>query len=317
MALPPSSLWRRAAAMLAAALLASASPAIAPAQEADWAPLPRTAASRLESPSLAAPLMASRTRAPANGPVREFDLPAPEPPMAPAEIDWTLPGVAPGRTDEFGADSPTAGSPPAARLVGGQVVAQHWTSPFTQPARTPWLAQPLSFSKFAGGYGVNEPIEDRLGTGIGLITGIRTCWDFAPRWGVESRLAWARTSLGSPAPGELVSHENFWFWDAEFVFYPWPDTLWRPFIFAGTGMTDVMYIDQQGRSLHQSLFHVPFGIGVKRQVYGEHAFRIDVSDNLLFTDMRPREYLHGLTFAAGFELRFGGRWKWLNSLPLH
>ena len=260
-------------------------------------------------------MIAPRAKAPAKGPAREFELPAPNPPLDSSQFDWTLPHVAPGSTGEFAADPPTAVAPPAAHPLGGHVVAQHWTSPFTQPARTPWLAQPLSFSKFAGGYGANEPIENQLGTGIGLITGIRTCWDFAPRWGVESRLAWARTSLGTPAPGALVSHENFWFWDAEFVFYPWPDTLWRPFIFAGTGMTDVKYIDQQGRSLHQSLFHMPMGFGIKRQIYGEHAFRIDVSDNLLFTDMRPRQLIHGVSIAAGFELRFGGRWKWLNSMP--
>ena len=239
---------------------------------------------------------------------RTFDLPAARPLAAASEGDFRPQFAAPGPM-EF---APVLA--PAAPRVSDEA-ERRGASLFRQPARTPWLAQPLSFSKFAGGYGSNEPIEDRSETGIGLTTGVRTCWDFAPRWGVESRLGFARTSLGSPGPGQLASHENFWFWDAEFVFYPWPDTLWRPFVFAGTGMTDVRFIDQNGLDLQQSLFHVPLGIGVKRQIYGEHAFRIDIYDNLLFTDLRPREYIHGISIVAGFEFRFGGRWKWLNSLP--
>lgn len=181
------------------------------------------------------------------------------------------------------------------------------------PAPLPWLAEPLSFSKSAGGFGSDEPIERQLHNGIGLITEVRFGWDFAPRWGVESRLAFARTSLGAPAPDQLVSHENFWFLDAAFCYYPFPDTMWRPFIFAGAGMTDVKYIDQAGLSLHQWLFHIPVGFGIKRQIYGIHAFRIDVNDNLLFTDSRPSSVLNNLSIVAGFELRFGGGWDWIHA----
>jgi hypothetical protein len=182
----------------------------------------------------------------------------------------------------------------------------------SSPAPLPWLAEPLSIIKTAGGFGSDEPIEGVLRNGIGLITSVRFGWDFAPRWGVESRFAWARTSLGSPAPGELASHENFWIWDALFCFYPFPETMWRPFLFAGAGMTDVRYIDQVGRDLHQSLFHIPVGFGIKRQIYGRHAFRIDVNDNLLFNDSRPRDLIHNVSVMAGFELRFGGGWSWVH-----
>ncbi len=180
------------------------------------------------------------------------------------------------------------------------------------PAPLEWLSEPLSLSKFAGGFGSNEPIENELRRGIGAMEGLRFGWDFAPRWGVESRLGFSRVSFGAPAPGALVSHENFIIWDAAFCFYPWPDSMWRPFLFAGAGMTDVRYIDQVGRDLHQSLFHVPLGFGIKRQIYGRHAFRIDVGDNLLFADSRPPQLLHNVSITAGFELRFGGGWNWVH-----
>lgn len=302
----PSALAMTAA--ICAALASSISPALS--QEPDWAPLRQAQAAAPSFPP-GEPISVGRP-ATAPAPLDEsspaFDLPSARLPAPPAEGDFhsSFADAAATQLDEV--------APPPMPIVVRP--ADHsWTSPFKQPAGTPWLTQPLSFSKFAGGFGSNEPIENRLETGIGLATGVRTCWDFAPRWGVESRLGFARTSLGSPGPGQLASHENFWFWDAEFVFYPWPDTLWRPFVFAGSGMTDVRYIDQAGIHLHQSLFHIPLGIGIKRQIYGEHAFRIDIGDNLLFTDIRPREYIHSVSIVAGFEFRFGGRWKWLNSLP--
>ena len=297
----------RAAAALAAALFGWVLPATA--QEPAWAPLRQPAA---------APLAGMETR---SGPVtvfrpaalgeneRAFDLPAAMPPATSSGADWTPPFATAGPS-ELPCEEPLV-CPPVARETD-----RRWTTLFTQGARTPWMSQPLSISKFAGGYGSDEVTENRLETGIGPTTGVRFGWDFAARWGVETRLGFARVSFGSPGPGQLVSHENLIYWDGTFMFYPWPDTLWRPFIFAGAGVTDVRFIDDAGRSLHQALFHVPLGFGVKRQIYGEHAFRIDISDNLLFTDIRPRQYLHGVSITAGFELRFGGRWKWLNSLPV-
>lgn len=294
---------------ICAALASSISPALS--QEPDWAPLRRAQAAAplfpRGEPIASGRLASAGGAAPLDDSLPAFDLRSDRLPAPRADGDFHSQFADPAATQ-----SETA---PPANPIFVRPAERSWTSPFKQPARTPWLSQPLSFSKFAGGFGSEEPIENRLETGIGLATGVRTCWDFAPRWGVESRLGFARTSLGSPGPGQLVSHENFWFWDAEFVFYPWPDTLWRPFVFAGSGMTDVRYIDQAGLNLHQSLFHIPLGIGIKRQIYGEHAFRIDISDNLLFTDTRPRDFIHSVSIVAGFELRFGGSWKWLNSLP--
>src|SRR3569623_835766 len=55
----------------------------------------------------------------------------------------------------------------------------------SSPAPLPWLAEPLSINKTAGGFGSDEQLEGALHNVIGLITSVRFGWDFAPRWGVE------------------------------------------------------------------------------------------------------------------------------------
>lgn len=252
------------------------------------------------------PLIVARSNGPTYvAPSAPAFEPVPPPDIEPQMLDW--PQADPPPSTLTFADAAYCCPPvPTKRSPG-------WRESLCAPAPIPWLAEPLSISKFAGGFGSDEPIEEQLKDGIGLITGLRFGWDFAPRWGVESRLAWARTSLGTPVPTGPVSHENFWIWDAAFCFYPLPDTQWRPFLFAGAGMTDVVYIDAASNKLHQSLFHIPLGFGIKRQIYGRHAFRIDVNDNLLFTDAQPHGLLHNVSITAGFELRFGGGWNWIHA----
>lgn len=301
-----------AQACLAAVALACASTADALAQPASnlglargvWAPMHAPPPERL--PPIIASRQGSAYTAPAVPALDAEPPPDIQPRMSrwspavlevvePATPEMTFDDVMPSCTPMLGKRTPTV------------------CESLRAPAPLAWLAEPLSLSKSAGGFGSDEPIERQLRNGIGLITAIRFGWDFAPRWGVESRLAFARTSLGTPSPDQLVSHENFWFLDAAFCYYPFPDTMWRPFVFAGAGMTDVQYIDQVGRSLHEWLFHIPIGFGIKRQIYGVHAFRIDVNDNLLFTDSRPPSLLNNVSITAGFELRFGGGWNWIHA----
>jgi hypothetical protein len=172
-----------------------------------------------------------------------------------------------------------------------------------------WLQYPVYLEKFAGAFLANEPIENQLHNGIGFMAGLRTGWDYAEHWGVESRIAIARTSLGGPSlPTE--AHENFVIWDAMWLWYPVASGNWRPFLLAGPGMTFVSFIDDHGQRLDQSFFHIPIGIGIKHRFGKQHAFRFDVVDNLLFDQLYPRQVEHQLSFVGGFEWRFGNPMPW-------
>ncbi|HWB09820.1 MAG TPA: hypothetical protein VG826_11360 [Pirellulales bacterium] len=172
-----------------------------------------------------------------------------------------------------------------------------------------WLAYPLYLEKFAGAFLADEPIEGRLHNGVGFLAGLRTGWDYSQHWGVESRLAFARTQLGGPTlPTE--AHENFVIWDAMWLWYPCASTVWRPFLLAGPGLTFVSFIDDQGARLNQTFFHIPVGFGIKHRFGKQHAFRFDVVDDLLFTQLYPRGVDHQFSFVGGFEWRFGNPLPW-------
>lgn len=172
-----------------------------------------------------------------------------------------------------------------------------------------WLAYPLYIEKFGGGFVADEPIENRLHNGVGFVAGVRTGWDYAAHWGVESRLAFARTALGGPTP-QTAAHENFVIWDAMWLWYPTANTDWRPFFLAGPGLTAARFIDDHGDRLERTFFNVPIGFGIKHKFGKQHAFRFDVTDNLLFGELNPRQLKHQIAIVGGFEIRFGNPFSW-------
>lgn len=203
-------------------------------------------------------------------------------------------------------DAPAGAQPQYARPSGA------WTGPapvLIPPAPNSWLAYPLYVEKFAGGFLADEPIENRLHNGVGFVAGVRTGWDYAEHWGVESRLAFARTALGGPTP-QTAAHENFVIWDAMWLWYPIADGDWRPFLLAGPGLTAVRFIDDHSVRLERTFFHVPIGFGIKHKFGKQHAFRFDVTDNLLFGEINPRELKHQIAIVGGFEFRFGNPFPW-------
>ena len=223
------------------------------------------------------------------------------------ELGWFMPANAPPPLVLSVVDAPAESLPTEAVPVPA---AQIWHGPtLAPPKNNVWLAYPIYLEKFAGAFLADEPIENRLHNGVGFLAGLRTGWDYAEHWGVESRVAFARTALGGPSlPTE--AHENFVIWDAMWLWYPYANTNWRPFLLAGPGLTFVSFIDDHGQRLDQTFFHIPIGFGIKHRFARQHAFRFDVVDDLLFDQLYPRQVKHQISFVGGFEWRFGDPLPW-------
>jgi hypothetical protein len=224
------------------------------------------------------------------------------------ETGWFTPSQPPPPRVISVVDMP-ATTPPASAGGGRSATWQGLSLTRPSPSNNIWLAYPVYLEKFAGAFLADEPIEHRLHHGIGFMAGLRTGWDYAEHWGVESRVAFARTQLGGPSlPTE--AHENFVIWDAMWLYYPWANTTWRPFLLAGPGLTFVSFIDEHSTRLNQTFFHIPLGFGIKHRFGNQHAFRFDVVDNLLFDQIYPRQVLNQFSFVGGFEWRFGDPLPW-------
>lgn len=170
-----------------------------------------------------------------------------------------------------------------------------------------WMYFPISVTKFTGLLETGEPVHDQISYGEGTLSGVRAGWDVAPRLGLESRLAFARQLLHEPHRVGPQGRENFIFWDADLLIYPWGDRPWRPFLLAGLGLADVRYIDNAGIFWHQTLLTAPIGAGMQYRFNNRAAVRVDVIDNMLVRNGAgggSHHLQHDLSITFGFEVRF-------------
>lgn len=187
---------------------------------------------------------------------------------------------------------------------------ERWRQHRLERRRRPasWFRYPFYLEKFTSIVHPNEPVHDQLHNGQGNLFGGRLGWDFAPRWGVETRLGYLRSTMKDTLHPQLpVPHENFIFWDTTALFYLRGDVRWRPFLELGVGVVNIGFIDNQSVLWNQTLLTMPFGAGFKFLISEHNAVRFEVLDNLIFENGRGGNSRATSELAVGFayERRFG------------
>lgn len=260
-----------------------------------------------------------------------FDTPAPRRPLAPSiaerfasEVDEeplyvvTAPRWQPGEPDWLDRRGPPLVEGLDDHVTDDLLLTppppdslwQRWRERRREMRRQPgsWQWYPLYFEKFTGIIHVNEPVHDQIHNGTGNLFGGRWGWDFARYAGVETRLGYTRATLKDTLYPLIPSHENFLFWDAELLIYPFGDTKWRPFAMLGMGLVDLGFIDDRGREWHQDLITMPFSVGVKYRLDNHNALRFEVADNVIFGTNQGgngQHVIHNIAVLFAFERRFG------------
>jgi len=200
-----------------------------------------------------------------------------------------------------------------------------------------WLGHPFSAGWFMGSMTGGPLIDDWLGLKTGYTGGYRLGWDVNYYWGLETRLTlaavpaydtaravqaqWdADTAAGladdDPRRGRLDSGHgaDVFQWDASLVYYPWGDSLWRPYLAVGLGVAEVEVMDRLSRYFDETMFALPVAVGLKWRCNERLALRIEVADLMSFPSGSELRTLHNLTYTAGVEVRFGGTrrayWPW-------
>jgi hypothetical protein len=171
----------------------------------------------------------------------------------------------------------------------------------------------------------------------GVFGGVQFGWDYANYWGIETRFGWAELEVidtdlaiaaqlakdaaaGVPADSTFAHrfdsrrHNHRFFWDTHALYYPWGDSACRPFFLLGLGVSSVNFVDRTDVRYRDTLFAIPFGLGIKYRVGDFIAFRAECTDYMVFGGGRSIDLLHNVTVLAGFEIRFGGSrrayWPW-------
>lgn len=185
---------------------------------------------------------------------------------------------------------------------------------FYQPLRgETWLGHPWSVSYFAGGMFGDVLIADTVDQTQGFFTGGRLGWDFDLHWGLEARVGYASLGLVTTPVAPGTDRSQTWLIDGSLLYYPFGDNRWRPYFLVGMGLADILYSDQNRSQLHETLFALPFGGGIKYRWSDRLVMRFEVLDNLAFAASKT-DTVHNISISAGLEYRFGGPrrsyWPW-------
>jgi hypothetical protein len=138
-------------------------------------------------------------------------------------------------------------------------------------------------------------------------------WDWDHFWGSELRFDWATPELVNRDHPDADRTDSLFAWSANFLYYPWGDSKFRPYWRWGLGGTrfDFPVDDDQRRD--EWLFTMPIGVGLKYPFRRWLAARAEFTDQFsIGSDGLPTQ--HNLTLTFGLECRFGvhpkSYWPW-------
>ena len=250
----------------------------------------------------------------------------------------------PGRCPDCGAPGPGSASDswhPGERLREGLSRLLQPEGRYRGPGqpllRESWRYRPFSAGWFMGALQGSTLVDDWAGQKGGYLGGYRFGWDFDHYWGCEGRFAWGYAELNDSqrakdaqkaaddakglAPDDpfrqrfdtLRDNDITCLCDFSFLYYPWGDSAWRPYLLAGIGYGRIDFEDRLSQYWQAGMLEIPLGIGFKYRWNDWLALRVELTDNVLLKN-KGIKTLHEMSLTGGVEIRFGGTrkayWPW-------
>lgn len=178
---------------------------------------------------------------------------------------------------------------------------------------TSWLNRPYEITFESGAFVMTSSLDDNVRAANDYFAALQLGWDFDHYWGTQVRVGWTTPELVNTTLNEGSSSDNLLITDISALYYPWGDSKLRPYYRFGFGLTQLEYSNDSGNRVDQTMFTIPFGVGLKYQTRRWAALRLEIMDNLAIAQ-NETSTLNNLTITGGFEWRFGGRpssyWAW-------
>jgi hypothetical protein len=197
-------------------------------------------------------------------------------------------------------------------------------------AHEPWINRPFSIGVFVGPVVGSPLMDDWVGQQTGTLAGMRFGWDFDDDWGMEMRLATANVPIYDSESAILAEQEamiglpldtpygtrnaDHFFWDIDFLYYPWGDAHFRPYLLFGVGTDRIKFTDRLGNNYARILLGMPVGLGIKTHLNNWMIFRVECTDNMAFAGGSIFQSQHNISLTGAFEVRLGRSriqyWPW-------
>lgn len=186
------------------------------------------------------------------------------------------------------------------------------------------MLHPFSFGLFVGMFTGTTLIDDWVAQKDGYLAGARLGWDCDDYWGLEARygtgsiLLWdSPRATGDPKVYQLTHNDRnseLTLWDLTFLYYPWGEGRWRPYVMTGAGMAVLRFNDAHGADYSKTIMNMPLAAGLKYHCTERLALRLELCDDIIFSGVDGINTVHDFSITGSMELHFGGArrmyWPW-------
>jgi hypothetical protein len=214
-------------------------------------------------------------------------------------------------------------------LNPAQIFAAH--PPGSPVYHEPWINRPFSVGLFVGPIVGSPLINDWIGQQTGTLAGMRFGWDLDDDYGLELRLATANipiydtqaafaaqlasTGGGLPIPFQAgTRNADQFICDVDFLYYPWGDAHFRPYLLFGVGTDRIKFTDRMGTNYARILLGMPVGLGFKYHLNDWLIFRVECTDNIALAGGSIFQTQQNFSATGAFEVRLGRTkmqyWPW-------
>jgi hypothetical protein len=213
----------------------------------------------------------------------------------------------------------------------------------------PWINRPFSVGLFVGPIVGSPLINDWVGQQTGTLAGMRFGWDMDDDFGMELRLATANIQIYDSDPAyeaqlaqaaaaaaaaaqtasgtqtqtittlplaNLAGNRNadHFLFDIDFLYYPWGDAHFRPYLLFGVGTDRIKFTDRLGTNYARILLDMPLGLGFKYHMNDWLIFRAELTDNIALAGGSIFQGQQNFSVTGAFEVRLGRTkiqyWPW-------
>ncbi len=195
----------------------------------------------------------------------------------------------------------------------------------------PWINRPFSVGVFVGPIVGSPLLNDWVGQQTGTIAGMRFGWDMDDDYGMEVRLATANIPVydadpaieaqlaqnadGLPPPWLAgTRNADHFIFDIDFLYYPWGDAHFRPYLLFGVGTDRIKFADRLGVQYARILLGMPVGLGFKTHLNDWLVFRVEFTDNIALAGGSIFQTQQNFSATGAFEVRLGRTkmqyWPW-------
>jgi hypothetical protein len=178
---------------------------------------------------------------------------------------------------------------------------------------TSWLNRPYYLGGEIGTVWLTRPINSDLTTDIDMFGGIFAGCDWDYYWGTELAINRATPEIINEKARDAKRGDRLMEETVSLMYYPWGDSLFRPYWRVGMGATEVDYPTDQGHRRDETLWTFPIGVGLKYPIRRFLAARAEFTDQLALGNEGVATQ-HDLTLTFALEWRFGAHprsyWPW-------